>query len=67
MPSLSETYITSVDLTIRAVDKIHKQTGSRETIARTSISGGAAVPQNIDRSSSSISESGKGGKLNISG
>ena len=67
MPTLSETYITSVGLIIQAVDKIHQVTGTREDIAKSSTAGGAAIPNIPDTAPSNVSESGKGIKLSIHG
>ena len=67
MSSLRETYITSVSLTIQAVDKAQQVTGTRNDIQKTATSGGGAIPSIPVTAPSNVSESGKGARLNISG
>ena len=70
MASVNDSFVNSIALTIRAVEKINQVTGGRDAIVRKSASGGSAlsnvIVSSIGQSSGGASEVGNGNNVNTS-
>lgn len=72
MSGIANSFVNSLALTIRAVDKATQIYGEMADIVLKGTSGGAAVPVDKSRTENSplltpiIAENGKGGKINAS-
>ncbi len=70
MAQAGESFVNSIALTIRAINKINQITGGRESISEKPASGGSAISRiivdSMGRISAGISEVGKGANVNTS-